>query len=56
MPRALVASTQRTELFFYPENQHYCAVASLPSYDKAAAALLNQRVLSFLRGVDVKAT
>lgn len=46
--RALVASAEEAELFLYPGNQHYFADASLPSYDKAAAALLKERVPSFL--------
>jgi dienelactone hydrolase len=46
--RALVASAEQAELFLYPGNQHYFADASLPSYDKAATALLMERVLSFL--------
>jgi dienelactone hydrolase len=46
--RALVASAEEAELFLYPGNQHYFADASLPSYDKAATALLMERVLSFL--------
>ena len=47
---ALVASAEETQLFLflYPGNQHYFADASLPSYDKAATALLMERVLSFL--------
>ena len=47
--RALVASNRHAELFLYPGNQHYFADSSLPSYDASAAALLTQRVLSFLR-------
>ncbi len=49
--RKLVKSTRDAELFLYPGNQHLFADSSLPSYDKAAAALLMQRVLSFLRDV-----
>jgi len=47
--RALVASTDRAELFLYPGSQHYFADSSLPSYDAEAAALLTQRVLAFLQ-------
>jgi dienelactone hydrolase len=47
--RALVASNRHAELFLYPGNQHYFADSSLQSYDASAAALLTQRVLSFLR-------
>lgn len=50
--RALVASTERAELFLYPGDQHYFAEPGLPSYDKNAAELLTQRVLSFLAAVD----
>jgi dienelactone hydrolase len=48
--RALVASTPDAELFLYPGNKHLFADDSLPSYDKEAAALLTERVLSFLAG------
>ncbi len=47
--RALVESTEQAELFLYPGSEHYFADSSLPSYDAAAAALLTQRVLEFLR-------
>lgn len=47
--RALVASTERAELFLYPGNQHYFADSSLPSFVPDAAALMTQRVLEFLR-------
>ena len=46
--RALVASTERAELFLYPGDQHYFADRSLPSYDADAAALLLRRTLDFL--------
>ena len=46
--RALVATTRDAELFLYPGKQHLFADASLPSYDEHAAALLTERVLSFL--------
>jgi dienelactone hydrolase len=49
--RALVEqarSSARAELFTYPGDQHLFADSSLPSYDAAATALLNQRVLEFL--------
>ena len=46
--RALVAEATDGELFLYPGDQHYFADSSLPSYDPDAAALLTQRVLSFL--------
>jgi dienelactone hydrolase len=46
--QALVDSTDRTELFLYPGEEHLFADSSLPSYDAAAAALLVERVLAFL--------
>lgn len=49
--RALVASTDRAELFLYPGEEHLFADSSLPAYDPAAAALLTERVLSFLDAV-----
>lgn len=47
--RALVDSTDGAELFLYPGDAHYFADSGLPAYDAAAAALLAQRVLDFLR-------
>lgn len=47
--RALAESTDQAELFLYPGEEHLFADASLPSYDPAAAALLTERVLTFLR-------
>jgi len=49
--RLLVESTEHAELFLYPGDQHYFADSSLPSYDESAAALLMQRVLTFLETV-----
>lgn len=46
--RALVDSTDRAELFLYPGEEHLFADSSLPAYDAAAAALLTERVLTFL--------
>jgi dienelactone hydrolase len=46
--RALVASAPDAELFVYPGGRHLFADDSLPSYDKAAAALLMERALAFL--------
>jgi dienelactone hydrolase len=46
--RALADSTPNAELFLYPGEEHLFADASLPSYDPAAAALLEERVLAFL--------
>ena len=48
---ALVASTDRAELFLYPGEQHLFADSSLPDHDADAAALLTERVLAFLDGV-----
>jgi len=50
--RALVASTDRAELFLYPGNVHLFADSSLPSHDKGATALMTRRVLDFLTGLD----
>ena len=50
--QALVASTDQAELFLYPGEEHLFADSSLPSYDAAAAALLNRRVLAFLDTLD----
>lgn len=46
--RALVDEATNAELFLYPGDQHLFADNSLPSYDADAAALLTQRVLTFL--------
>ncbi|MGH3442966.1 MAG: dienelactone hydrolase family protein [Nitriliruptorales bacterium] len=47
--RALAESAEDAEIVLYSGDQHYFADSSLPSYDAAAAALLTQRVLEFLR-------
>jgi dienelactone hydrolase len=49
--QALVASTDRAELFLYPGEEHLFADSSLPAYDAAAADLLMERVLTFLDAV-----
>jgi dienelactone hydrolase len=49
--RALVASNDDAELFLYPGNSHLFADSSLASYDAGAAALLTERVLTFLERV-----
>ena len=49
--RDLVATAPRAELFLYPGDKHLFADSSLPDYDADAAALLGQRVLSFLDAV-----
>jgi dienelactone hydrolase len=46
--RELVDEAKDAELFLYPGDQHLFADSSLPSYDPDAAALLRERVLSFL--------
>jgi dienelactone hydrolase len=46
--RALADSTDQAELFLYPGDEHLFADSSLPAYDAAAAALLQDRVLAFL--------
>ena len=46
--RELVASTENAELFLYPGNQHLFADRSLATYSESAAALMTERVLSFL--------
>src|SRR6185436_8813713 len=50
--RELVESTDGAELFLYPGDRHPFADSSLPDYDEGAAALLTQRVLTFLEGVE----
>jgi dienelactone hydrolase len=52
--QALVASTDRAELFLYPGKGHLFADSSLAEYDPAAAALLTERVLAFLDGIGVR--
>ena len=47
--RALVEEAEDAELFLYPGDQHYVADSTLPSYDAGTAALLKERVSSFLR-------
>jgi dienelactone hydrolase len=49
--RALVEAAPDAELFLYPGNRHLFADSSLPSHDEQAAALLTERVLSFLDGI-----
>jgi dienelactone hydrolase len=50
--RELVETIDGAELFLYPGDRHLFADNSLPDYDESAAALLKQRVLAFLKGVD----
>jgi dienelactone hydrolase len=49
--QALVASTDRAELFLYPGEEHLFADSSLPAYDADATALLLDRVRAFLEAV-----
>ncbi|HSJ84657.1 MAG TPA: dienelactone hydrolase family protein [Acidimicrobiia bacterium] len=49
--RELVASTDNADLFVYPGSEHLFADSSLASYDSAAAALMTDRILAFLRGL-----
>src|SRR5437588_1415992 len=46
--RQLAEIIEGAELFLYPGDRHLFADNSLPEYDERAAALLKQRVLSFL--------
>ncbi|MEV0285331.1 MULTISPECIES: dienelactone hydrolase family protein [unclassified Kribbella] len=50
--RALVAATDQAELFLYPGKEHLFADSSLPSYDESVAALLRERTLVFLAGIE----
>jgi dienelactone hydrolase len=50
--RALVDSSDRAQLFLYPGTEHLFADSSLPAYDPEAAALLTERVLTFLGEVE----
>ena len=50
--RDLVDSAARAELFLYPGEEHLFADSSLPAYDAAAAALLMERVVAFLDGLE----
>ncbi len=49
--RELVASVDNAELFLYPGDQHLFTDKSLPSYDEAVAALLTERVITFLDAI-----
>jgi dienelactone hydrolase len=50
--RALTEQEARGELFLYPGEAHLFADPTLASYDAGAAALLLDRVLAFLGGLD----
>jgi dienelactone hydrolase len=50
--RDLVETIEGAELFLYPGDGHLFADNSLPDYDEDAAALLTERVLAFLKGIE----
>ena len=50
--RKLTEGVEGAELFLYPGDGHLFADSGLPDYDASAAALLKQRVLSFLDNVE----
>lgn len=47
----LAGTVEHVELFLYPGEQHLFVDNSLPDYDKAAATVMTQRVLTFLDDV-----
>jgi len=47
----LVAEAENAELYLYPGDGHLFADSSLDDFDEAAAALLKERILVFLKGV-----
>jgi dienelactone hydrolase len=49
--RDLVAEVEKAELFLYPGDGHLFADSSLDDFDPEAAALLKERVLTFLEEV-----
>jgi dienelactone hydrolase len=50
--RELDETVGGAELFLYPGDRHLFADSSLPDYDEKAAALLTERVLSFLEKIE----
>src|SRR4249919_917815 len=50
--RELDETIEGAELFLYPGDRHLFADNSLPDYDENAAALLMERVLAFLKGIE----
>lgn len=50
--RQIVETVESAELFLYPGDRHLFADESLPDYDEDAAALLMERVLSFLDDIE----
>ena len=53
--REMAQTVQGAELFLYPGDRHLFLDKSLPDYEGAAAALLEQRVLAFLADIDALA-
>ena len=49
--RELVEANEGADLFLYLGDGHLFADNSLPDYDEAAAALLTERVLAFLKRI-----
>jgi len=47
--RQIAESSADAELFLYPGDQHLFADSSSPAYDPAAAKLMTERVLEFLK-------
>jgi len=50
--RQLDQTVEGAELFVYPGDRHLFTDDSLPDYDESGAALLEQRVLSFLDDIE----
>jgi dienelactone hydrolase len=50
--RELDETVEGAQLFLYPGDRHLFADNSLPAYDETAAALLMERVLSFLDKIE----
>jgi len=50
--RQLDETIESAELFLYPGDRHLFADNSLLDYDEKAAALLRERVLAFLNGIE----
>ena len=50
--RELDETVENAKLFLYPGDQHLFADDSVPGYDKRAAALLTERVISFLDRIE----
>jgi dienelactone hydrolase len=50
--RELAETVEGAQVFLYPGDRHLFTDSSLPAYDGAAAALVTQRVLAFLDGIE----